>query len=169
MWLMKNIRFFFAMTAIFLFTACAAQKKAGSTQRDTTAVKDSVEFYETDFEVRQKNYWNLLQGGWVINTMRRQAKMDEEQLSGFYLQFYQDSTFNGNSGCNRISGRYSIKGTSIRFSNIVSTKMACDRMEQEAAYLKLLEQTVSAYTVGGTQLLLRDGASNVVFSANRRE
>src|SRR5687767_4212030 len=169
MWLMKNIRVLFATMAVFLFTSCSAQKKPTTPQRDTTVVADSVEFYDTDYEVRQKNYWNLLQGGWVVNSMRRQAKMDEESLSGFYLQFYTDSTFNGNSGCNRISGRYSIKGTSIKFSNIISTKMACERLEQEAAFLKLLEGTVSAYTVSNTQLLLRDGASNILFTANRRE
>src|SRR5687767_3151322 len=162
---MKNIRIAALACGVFLFTACAAQRPANKTAKDT-AVKDSVEFYETDFEVRQKNWWNQLQGGWVIGTMRRQAKMDEENLSGFYLQFYEDSTFNGNSGCNRISGKYSIKGTSIKFNNIVSTRMACDRSEQEAAFMKLLEGTVSAYTVSPTQLLLRDGSSNIVFTAN---
>ena len=166
---MKNITIWASACALFLFTACAAQKPQTKTQRDTTMAKDSVAFYETDFEVRQKNWWNQLQGGWVINTMRRQSKMDEEALSGFYIQFYEDSTFNGNSGCNRISGKYSIKGTSIKFNNIVSTKMACDRMEQESAFMKLMEGTVSAYTVSPTQLLLRDGASNIVFTAQRRE
>ena len=102
-------------------------------------------------------------------SLRRQAKVDEENLSGFYLQFYEDSTFNGNSGCNRISGRYSIKGSSIKFNNVSSTRMACERMEQEAAFMKLLEGTISAYTVSPTQLLLRDGSSNIVFTANRRE
>ena len=156
-----------AAFSILAFTACAAQKKTTPASKD--APKDSVAFYETDFEVRQKNWWSQLQGGWVITTMRRQAKVDEENLSGFYLQFYEDSTFNGNSGCNRISGRYSIKGSSIKFNNVSSTRMACERMEQEAAFMKLLEGTISAYTVSPTQLLLRDGSSNIVFTANRRE
>src|SRR5687768_6386931 len=117
---MKSIPITALACAVFIFTACAAQKPTTRAQKDTSMVKDSVEFYETDFEVRQKNWWNQLQGGWVINSMRRQAKMEEENLSGFYLQFYQDSTFNGNSGCNRISGRYSIKGSSIKFNNIIS-------------------------------------------------
>lgn len=133
-----------------------------------TTVKDSIEFYEQEIEIRQKNHLEKLMGGWTIVTMRRQSQMQEEQLSNVYILFTSDSTFTGKAGCNNMNGRYVLKGTSIKFSDIITTKMACDKLEQETAFLQLLQNTVSAYTVNNNQLLLRDGASNIVFIGNKR-
>ena len=152
--------------------SCSTQKKSGysttSVDSNNAMVKDSIEYYETEFEVRQKNYKDLLIGSWQIDTMHRQSRLPGELLSGVYLNFTSDSTFNGKAGCNQVSGKYTLKGTSIRFGNIISTKMACDKLEQESALLQLLQNTVSAYTVDNKTLLLRDGASNVVFYASRK-
>lgn len=129
--------------------------------------KDSVEYYETDFEIRQKNYKEKLIGKWDVKTMRRQQKADIENLSGIYIEVSADSVFTGNAGCNKMRGIYILKGTSIKFKNILSTKMACDKMEQEGWLLKLLENTVSAYSVDSEKLLLRDAASNIVFECDK--
>jgi len=45
--------------------------------------------------------------------------------------------------------------------------MACSNLEQEAAFIKLMEETVSAYSVSDSKLLLRDGSSNIVFECVR--
>lgn len=156
------------MAGILLFASCTAQKKTVVKTSDTSMVKDSIEYYETDFEARQKNYAHLLAGSWNLDVMKRQARIDGEGLTGVYLTFNSDSTFSGNAGCNKMSGKYILKGTSIKFTNIVSTKMACNNLEQEQAFLKLLEETVSAYTVSTTKLLLRDGSSNIVFEGKRK-
>ena len=152
--------------------SCSSQKKtintATSVDANNALIKDSIEYYETEFEVRQKNYKELLVGSWQIDTMHRQSRLPGEALSGVYLNFNTDSTFNGKAGCNNVSGIYTLKGTSIRFSNIISTKMACDKLEQESAMLQLLQNTVSAYTVDTKSLLLRDGASNIVFYASKK-
>lgn len=42
----------------------------------------------------------------------------------------------GHSGCNRISGAIEVKGHTIDFKPMISTKMACPGMEFEHAYLK---------------------------------
>jgi heat shock protein HslJ len=148
-------------------TSNTTRKTVTIQNEDISLAKDSIEYYETDFEIRQKNYRERLIGIWTIDTMHRQSKMNAEYLTHMYLTF-SDSTFSGNAGCNKISGRYTLKGTSIKFSDVISTKMACDRLEQEYAFLDLLQNTVSMYTVTDKVLWLRDGASNVVFHASKR-
>ena len=162
-----KINSLFVCCFVLFFSACSSQKRTTTTKSKSTTenafVKDSVEFYETDYEVRQKNYLSLLLGTWTMQTMKRQAMLAEEQLKNVTLVFNNDSTFSGNGGCNHISGRYILKGTSIKFSSIISTKMACANLDAETAFLKLLEETVSAYSVSKTELLLRDGSSNIIF------
>ena len=168
---MKKFVGYITMACLFMAFSCTAQRKPTTPtgNRDTvvTYVKDSIEFYETDFEARQKNYRELLIGTWEIDSMHRQARMDVDFLTNVSITF-SDSTFTGSGGCNRISGKYTLKGTSIKFSNILSTKMACDRLEQETAFLQLLQSTVSAYTVTQNVLWLRDGSSNIVFHARKK-
>lgn len=169
---MERIFFYFFISGIFLITACSAQKLPGKPYKivngDTAFQKDSVEYYEVDITARQKNYIDLLVGSWTIDTMHRQSRMEGEALTGIFLNFKTDSSFNGNAGCNQISGKYILKGTSIKLSNIISTKMACDKLDQETAILRLLEETVSAYTVDKSKLLLRDGSTNIIFHASRK-
>jgi heat shock protein HslJ len=165
---MKKSSFLIVLVFLF-FAACSTHKKttAEKAKEQTAYVKDSIEFYETDYEVRQKNYLNLMLGSWTVKTMKRQAMIEEEPLTNVSLNFTADSSFTGNGGCNRLSGRYTLKGTSIKFSRIITTKMACANIEQESAFLKLLEETVSAYSVSKNELLLRDGSSNIIFKAVR--
>jgi heat shock protein HslJ len=144
-------------------------KPAENNRFDTVFQKDSIEFYETEFEVRQKNYLNLLIGSWSIDTMKRQAKIDAEPLINASIVFEANNRFSGKAGCNNMSGKFVLKGTSIKFSDIITTRMYCDRMEQETVLLKLLQENVSAYTVTESTLLLRDGSSNIIFQASRTQ
>jgi len=168
---MKSILHSSMILLVSCIMSCTPQSKTQRTvleREDASFAKDSIEYYETDFEARQKNYREWLIGTWVIDTMRRQSQLPAETLSNVFIRF-SDSTFTGNAGCNHISGLYILKGTSIIFSNIISTKMACPNLEQEYALLNLLQQTVSAYTVTDKNLLLRDGASNVIFSGVKKD
>ena len=145
-----------------------AQKKQKAA-KEPVVVADSIEFYEVEIGVNQKNYMAQLAGGWVIDTMRTQARALPEALSGVVISFDSDSTFSGNTGCNKVNGNFRLKGTSIKFLTLNSTKMACEGMESEASLQRLLTGTVSAYTVENDVLLLRDGSSNVVFRAHRKK
>lgn len=164
---MKSIMLPLAAIVIIGLIACAGEKRSTVRKPIQEEPKDSIEFYETDFKVKQKSYKKEMQGKWSVTTMRRQQKAELEQLSGVTIEFSTDSSFSGKVPCNRIGGVYTLKGTSIKFSRIFATRMACDKLEQESAFLKLLEETVSAYTVEGNTLLLRDGSSNIVFELKR--
>ena len=168
---MKSIFSSLMILLVVCQVACMPQSKTQQTvleKEEVSLAKDSIEYYETDFEARQKNYREWLIGTWTIDTMRRQSQLPAEILSNVFLRF-SDSTFSGYAGCNQISGRYTLKGTSIIFSDVVSTKMACPNLDQEYAFLNLLQQTVSAYTVTDSKLLLRDGASNIIFNGVRKD
>jgi heat shock protein HslJ len=154
--------------------ACSGEKKSGAGRPRTivrtitdTTMRDSVEFVETPFEARQANDKQKLIGKWAVTTMRRQSKAELEMLSNCFIEFAADTSFSGKAPCNSIGGIYVIKGTSIRFSRIFATRMACDKLEQETWMTRLLEERIVAYTVTDDKLLLRDGSSNVVFECTR--
>jgi len=47
----------------------------------------------------------------------------------------------GSGGCNRISGSYEAGAGTLRFSPMISTKMACPSMDTETAFLRALNGT----------------------------
>jgi len=63
----------------------------------------------------------------------------------------------GNTGCNSISGRFSVSGKSLQIdSNIVTTKMACTGYN-EKAFIKSLLRANSYKIQDGVLVLLYDG------------
>lgn len=156
--------FFFCLLSLDVM----AQKKAKPVKEETV-VADSIEFYEVEIGVNQKNYMTQLAGSWLVDSMQRQQRAVPEALSNVVISFDSDSTFSGSTGCNSVNGTLRLKGTSIKFLTINSTKAACDGSEVETALQQLLTRTVSAYTVENDVLLLRDGSSNIVFRAHRKK
>lgn len=164
------MKYLYFITAITLFLGCTPAKHVPTTRTIVTdeSPKDSVIYVETEIEAKQKNSLDLLIGSWDVITMQRQTRLKIEPLTNTYFSLNENSSFNGKSGCNNISGQYVLKGTGIKFTNISSTKMHCANTEQETAFLQLLSETVSAYTVSKDSLLLRDGSANIIFRAVRR-
>lgn len=154
----------------FVVFEASAQVKAGTiVMRPKEEQKpDSLVFYETNIGSRQSSHLNLLSGTWNIAIMRKQARLDPDQLNAVMLTLNPDSTFTGQASCNKFWGKFSLKGTSIKFNNITSTKTTCNKQEEETWILRLLENTVSNYTVTTSTLFLRDGSSNIVFEAKKK-
>src|SRR5688500_14866662 len=166
---MKYLKLVALVTTSVLCIQSSAQINAGTIVRSKQVPgKDSIVFYETDIATRQKSYMNLLVGSWTITTMKKQSKADPDHLNGVTLTLNKDSSFTGKASCNKFWGKFSIKGTSIKFNDIASTKMTCNKQDEENWLLQLLQQTVSNYSVTKPVLLLRDGASNIVFEATRK-
>lgn len=166
------IRFFLQVCVFFccMYSVDAFAQKKEKPVREPVSGQDSIqiEYYEVEIGSNQKNYMEQLAGSWVIDTMHRQARAVPEALSNVTLSFDTDSTFSGSTGCNNVTGSFRLKGTSIKFKTINATKRACEQPEEEMTLQRLLMQTVSAYTVDGNVLLLRDGSSNVIFRAHRK-
>ncbi len=150
--------------------ACTTQKQPKTSavivKKDSVSV-DTNEVHDTIVEALQKNNIMLLSGNWNVNTMK-QSGLADENLNNVILVFNNDSTFSGKASCNNISGMYNLQGNNIKFGKIISTKMYCDKMRQEITYLKLLQETVIAYTVTKDSLLLQDSLDNIIFLATRK-
>jgi len=54
-----------------------------------------------------------------------------------------NNTFLGNAFCNQISGEVHALNNSIKFSNIISTKMACKNLSYETTFLSILQNTLT--------------------------
>jgi uncharacterized lipoprotein YbaY/heat shock protein HslJ len=76
------------------------------------------------------------------------------------IEFNRDTKrVSGSGGCNRFSGLFEISGSSIKFSPIASTKMACldgDVQRVEGSFLNLLQKT-TRFEVDGNKLRLYAG------------
>jgi heat shock protein HslJ len=86
-----------------------------------------------------------------------------------YLIFEaRDQRVAGSSGCNRVTGSYTIEGSMLRFGPTAGTRMACSTqlMEQEQAFFNALEAT-NGFRIADGQLELRDGDRQLVAKFRR--
>ena len=139
---MKQLGYLLFVGSLLLLNACAATKANGN---DEKVVKKSLE----------GTYWKLteLNGEPVI------AEANNREL---YLKLDGSSKkLAGHGGCNGFGGVYELNsnGFNIKFTQLIRTLMACktqDRMDQENAFLNVIEMTDSYY-LNGNQLLLNRG------------
>ena len=94
-------------------------------------------------------------GGWQIELNGRAIAIDSTFFKEPHIILKDGgSRVTGNGGYNNISGEYQLENTSrICFSKMISTKMACPRMELEGEFLEML-QKVDNFNVTGDMLIL---------------
>lgn len=103
-------------------------------ESDTSQMSDRNTAVSTSIE----GQW-LLEHVVVNDTLEvRPADIDPE--SKLYAHFYNDSTFNFQTGCNAIGGRYVQTGDSIAMSDMMWTEMACEDMREEELLRDVLPQ-----------------------------
>ena len=97
-----------------------------------------------------------------------------QPISGTVLTAtFEDGSLNGVAGCNNYFTGYQTDGNSIEIGPIASTQVFCAEpegtMDQEFAYLGLL-QTANEYERDGDRLTLqRDGTALITYSAAQAE
>jgi len=135
--------------------------------------KDSVVYYETEIGYIMPDLSPKFKGKWMINVMRRQARAVPDSLNTAYLEFYGDTLFSAFVGCNKFSGKYIIKGPTIKF--IISdttlsdtTLTICPQTEIENWFIKLIETRVSYFGIDEKILYLKDVAYNIVFDCAKK-
>lgn len=111
----------------------------------------------------QETYWKLtrVQGKPVIvSPKRREASLTLRK---------QENAVTGFTGCNDLSGTYTLKGNQITFKGFAATLLAClDVMETENAFLPALK-TVRSWRIVGEHLeLYNDKGAMVVRLEARR-
>lgn len=72
----------------------------------------------------------------------------------------KEKKFNGNGACNAISGNVFISGNSIKFEKIISTRMSCPHLKQEAKFIQTLND-VTNFEIKGCELFLFQGNKKI--------
>jgi len=135
---------------------------------------DSIVYYQTEIGFIQPDLSPKFRGKWMINVMRRQARAVPDSLTTAYLEFYEDTLFSAYVGCNKLSGKYIIKGPTIKFT-ITDTVLSdttltdCPKTEIESWFIKLIESRVSYFGIDEKILYLKDVAYNIVFDCAKKQ
>jgi len=177
---------FVILVPLFIFQAAAIGQKSKSKKNvpeqkgpkifetvGDSLRKDSVVYYETEIGYIMPDLSPKFKGKWMINVMRRQARAVPDSLNTAYLEFYGDTLFSAFVGCNKFSGKYIIKGPTIKF--IISdttlsdtTLTICPQTEIENWFIKLIETRVSYFGIDEKILYLKDVAYNIVFDCAKK-
>jgi heat shock protein HslJ len=165
---MKRSMPFLAM--IFFLVSCSSPKETTITTTNTNQAlepADSVVFVKVPLEFEQKDLLPQMLGNWSLQSMQRQTKLPLEALQNTTFSLNSGGTFSANTDCGTLSGNYSVKGVSIKFNNINSSLANCSNTDQLNEMVRLLQNTVSMYTVEGNEMTFRDNSSNIIFKARR--
>ncbi len=141
---MKKFIFIMMGTVILALcmSACKTQNKASDS--NTPAVPSAG---ETTTGVLVEKYWKLIE-------LRGNPVTESNGKDAYIIFKAEDNRFNGNAGCNRISGSFQTKEPDrITFSQTVATRMMCLNMETEDQFLQVLN-TADSYVVRNDTLTL---------------
>ena len=70
--------------------------------------------------------------------------MEYNRIPVFELNI-EKKRLTGNDGCNIIGGNIEVQGSRIKFGNIVSTKMGCDKKSIENIISNLINNNIASY------------------------
>ena len=99
---------------------------------------------------------------WVVVEMKKVPVQQSGGRRDAHNTFHVIAkSFSGNGGCNQVNGNYSVDKNEIRFTEVVSTKMSCNDIEFENAFLSTLGG-VDRYEVNGSDLLLKKKKETVL-------
>ena len=178
----NQMRFLFIilMTTFGVFQSSAiAQKSKNKKPKPATGPKvfevvgdslraDSIVYYNTEIGFVMPDLGPKFKGKWIINVMRRQAKAVPDSLAEAYFEFYEDTLFAAYVGCNKLTGKYIIKGPTIKFT-ILDTALATCPGDIENWFVKLIQDRVSYFGIDDKTLYLKDVAYNIVFDCARKK
>ncbi len=105
---------------------------------------------------------------WVVVEMKGVPVQQSGSRKDAFINFnVNEKRFNGNAGCNQMSGNYTIDARDIHFGEVLSTKMSCPDIEFETAFLATLS-SVDGYEMVGTDLLLKRKRETVLKLRSRQ-
>jgi len=84
--------------------------------------------------------------------------------------FNADGSLNGSGGCNNYNATYTVDGSQISISQPASTRMACEKgQDQENAFLAGLQNAESYQVMNGTLKITSSGGATVLYFNGRRQ
>lgn len=82
---------------------------------------------------------------WHLAAFRgEEIQLKEAKTEHAYIEFNEDFTIIGYTGCNNLQGVFKVEGAQkLKFSQLINTLKACPEMETENEYLKTINATAS--------------------------
>ena len=90
---------------------------------------------------------------WIDTVYSNGSALTPRTANTFTLTFKSGGTFAVTTDCNSVGGDYSVTGTSITFSKMISTLMYCEG-SQESDFTKMLSQVQSYHFTSKGELVL---------------
>ncbi|WP_162054323.1 META domain-containing protein [Pontibacter pamirensis] len=123
-----------ALLLLLLSSSCTLQNNTLSTQTET--IQDAY---------------------WILVSLEGQNVQASKDTRTAYIRFEEkDDDVTGYTGCNRISGSYTLTDERLQLSELSTTRMTCADMQLENKMLEVLSR-VNTYRVAGDVLTLYDG------------
>ncbi|MEZ4858971.1 MAG: META domain-containing protein [Flavobacteriaceae bacterium] len=109
-----------------------------------------------------------LSGNYIVKTLNG-TEISEKAPNIVFTAL--DKAVNGNTGCNRFFGNYTLDLYVLTFSEIASTEMACDQpiMDTENAFLVALQNTGSYALQNGELTLYSKNDRTVLLTATKEK
>jgi len=110
---------------------------------------------------------NLAGTQWKLATLNGQAPITSSRI--IILNFDPNNQISGNSGCNSYGGNFATSGSTLSFSKVFMTLMACPEPgidEQESAFQQALSK-VASFEISNGQLNLKDASGAVVLTFSK--
>jgi heat shock protein HslJ len=140
--------------AVALLAVAASLLKAPSI---ATGTNETVGNYQTETSLFGRK-WKLTHVG----------DMKIPSAKPYILLNAQTKRFEGDGGCNRISGAFEVSKSALTFARVISTRRACAdrRLQQvETKFVESLERTSSFYILGNSMRFYANGVAILTFKA----
>jgi heat shock protein HslJ len=119
--------------------------------------------------IRSVTSATLLDTHWRLTRLGEQLVDNPVGANAVHISMNsQNTSVTGNSGCNRLFGRYALENDMLKFDGLGGTKMFCEaRMDLEQRLTNAL-MSVMRWKISGTTLELLDerGAAVATFEAS---
>lgn len=130
----------------------------GEALKNATVVERFVRVWSGETCARQAfSHASLTNTYWRPVEFAGKPVVEENQRELHLMLVPGENKLRGFAGCNQFLGRYDVKDNSLRFTGVATTRKFCEGvMDQEQAFLRLLEGTAS-HKIVGEALDLYDG------------
>lgn len=106
---------------------------------------------------KQKDINKLYEQNWFLSSIDgKEVHYNGENFAHLNFDKSNLSRVSGNAGCNNLNGTVSVTGGKIKFSNIATTRMACNNNKVETDFLALLDKTDN-WDIENNVLTLKSG------------
>jgi heat shock protein HslJ len=153
----KSLKYFaIAIISALSLASCSSLQSASSSttgkKQTTSSSTGAASSHSTTASAAAEN----LAGEWYITAAGSVSISEDEDMP--YLTFSAaDGLFYGSNGCNVINGSYSVSGSTVKFSNVLTTQKYCPDVTYDALITTFLQDGKSAniaYKTSGNQTIL---------------